>query len=52
MGYQLLTSRRYEHLSAERQMAIIYNLLLDQKRKSEQKGIHLDHMLHHSPLSF
>lgn len=38
MGYQLLTSRRYEHLAAERQMAIIYNLLLDQKRKSEQKG--------------
>lgn len=36
VGHELLTSRRYaQHLEA-RKMAVIYNLLRDQKRRKEQ----------------
>jgi hypothetical protein len=40
VGHELLTSRRYAQQTEARKMAVIYNLLRDQKRRKEQ-NIHV-----------
>jgi len=44
MGHELLTSRRMAHHLDARKVAVIYNLLRDQKRKKEQLQVDGTHI--------
>jgi 5'-AMP-activated protein kinase catalytic alpha subunit len=46
MGHELLTSRKFAHYTEYRRVAVIYHLLRDSKRRTEQERVEIMSSLH------